>query len=263
MKDKTRRLPITVAMTARNEAKNLSRCLGAVRDWVSEIVVVVNDCTDGTEDVARGLGAQVHESAWSGFRDQKNKAVELATQSWVLALDADEVVSDELRDEIFDFFDGRVGEFQGASFPRKVWFLGRWITHGDWYPDRVTRLFRRESGVWAGSTEHCFVDVKGATAKLKSDLLHYSNPDISNHLMKIPFYADIFLQRQLEAGKNWSVWPTMLRPWWRFFRAYVLRRGFLDGFPGYYIAKATAFAALVRYSRLFEHERISKSDGNN
>ncbi|MBU6182370.1 MAG: glycosyltransferase family 2 protein, partial [Verrucomicrobia bacterium] len=162
MKDKTRKLPISVAMTARNEAKNLPRCLGAVRDWVSEIVVVANDCTDGTEDVARGLGAQVHESAWSGFRDQKNKAVELATQPWVLALDADEVVSEELRDEIFDFFDGRDEKFHGASCPRKVWFLGRWITHGDWYPDRVTRLFRRESGVWAGSTEHCFVDVKGA-----------------------------------------------------------------------------------------------------
>lgn len=248
------KLPIAIAMTARNEARNLPRCLDAVKDWVNEIVLIINDCTDRTREVAESYGATVYESSWSGFRDQKNKALEKVTQPWVLALDADEVVSEELRADIATFFGGDHEKFAGASSPRKVWFMGRWITHGDWYPDRVTRLFLNEKGKWIGSTEHCRVEVEGAVKCFDSDLLHFSNPDIGSHVRKIPYYADIFLQRQLDDERRWSVFETIFRPWWRFFRAYVLRRGFLDGYPGYYIAQATAFATLVRYSRLYEHE---------
>jgi glycosyltransferase involved in cell wall biosynthesis len=248
------KLPIAVSMTARNEAHNLPRCLDSVRDWVSEIVLVINDCTDRTRSVAEEYGARVFESPWDGFREQKNKSLSHVTHPWVLALDADEVVSTALRDEISAFFESDHKRYHGACSPRKVWFLGRWITHGDWYPDRVTRLFRTGKGRWVGSTEHCHVAVDGPIKTFSSDLLHYSNPDIGGHIRKIPYYADIFLERQLEENRSWSVFETVFRPWWRFFRAYVLRRGFLDGYPGYYIAKATAFATLVRYSRLYEHE---------
>lgn len=256
------KLPITIAMTARNEAHNLPRCLDAVHEWVKEIVVVINDCTDKTREVAESYGAKVHESSWAGFRDQKNKALEKAGQPWVLALDADEVVSENLRRDIVTFLANDRDRFAAASSPRKVWFMGRWITHGDWYPDRVTRLFLRDKGRWVGSTEHCRVEVEGAVRPLESDLLHFSNPDIGSHVRKIPYYADIFLERQLHDGASWSVFETVFRPWWRFFRAYVLRRGFLDGYPGYYIAKATAFATLVRYSRLYEHEVNKGTDAH-
>jgi glycosyltransferase involved in cell wall biosynthesis len=256
-KDRPKRLPIAIAMTARNEALNLPRCFDAVKNWVSEIIVVINDCTDTTRETAESYGAKVFESPWNGFREQKNKALQYVTQPWVLALDADEVVSDQLRAEIEEFFCGDHEKFSGGSSPRKVWFLGRWITHGDWYPDRVTRLFRRGEGRWVGSTEHCHVEINGLTKAFRSDLLHFSNPDINSHLAKIPFYADIHLQRELHEQTRWSLIATVFRPWWRFFRAYVLRRGFLDGYPGYYIAKATAFATLVRYSRLYEYEKSS------
>ena len=236
----------------------MPRCFDAVKNWVSEIIVVINDCTDTTRETAESFGAKVFESPWSGFREQKNKALQYVTQPWVLALDADEVVSDQLRAEIEEFFHGDHEVFSGGSSPRKVWFLGRWITHGDWYPDRVTRLFRRNDGRWVGSTEHCHLEIAGPTKAFRSDLLHFSNPDINSHLAKIPFYADIHLQRELDERARWSLAATVFRPWWRFFRAYVLRRGFLDGYPGYYIAKATAFATLVRYSRLYEHEKSSE-----
>jgi len=140
-------------------------------------------------------------------------------------------------------------------FPRKVWFLGRWITHGDWYPDWSLRLFQNGKGRWEGSEEHDKVVLEGTAKRLRADLLHYSNPTLSSHVSKITVFSEYFLQRQIKKGKKWSATETIVRPWWRFFRAYVLRWGFLDGFPGYYIAKATAFATLVRYSRLFEHER--------
>jgi glycosyltransferase involved in cell wall biosynthesis len=250
----TQKLPISISMIARNEAHNLPRSLASVADWVQEIVIVVNDCTDNTEEIAREFGATVSTQPWEGFREQKNKALEPVTQPWVLALDADEVVSPELREEIHAFFQGDDKWFNGVRFPRKVWFLGRWITHGDWYPDRVTRLFRKGTGSWTGSTEHCHVEVVGSVKTLRSDLLHYSNPDIASYVRKINFYADIYLERQLAKNKKWSVLDAVLRPWWRFFRAYVLRLGFLDGFPGYYIAKATEFSTLVRHTRLYEHE---------
>jgi glycosyltransferase involved in cell wall biosynthesis len=257
-KEPSKILPIAVSMTARNEARNLPRSLGSVRDWVEEIVVVVNDSTDGTEDVARGFGARVIAHPWQGYRDQKRFALAQASAEWVLALDADEEVSPALREDIFRFFEGDHMRFAGAMFPRKVWFLGRWITHGDWYPDWSLRLFRRGEGQWEGSPEHDKIVLRGECKRLSGDLHHYSNPTLCSHVDKITVFSDYFLQRQLERGRRWSGAESVFRPWWRFFRAYVLRCGFLDGYPGYYIAKATAFATLVRYSRLYEHEANSR-----
>jgi glycosyltransferase involved in cell wall biosynthesis len=247
------KLPIGVSLIARNEAHNLPRSLKSVVDWASEIVVVINDCTDETAAVAKQYGARVFEHSWKGFREQKNVSLSFVSQPWVLALDADEEVSADLRRSIVGFFAGDHLRFRGAYFPRKVWFLGRWITHGDWYPDYVTRLFAREHGQWTGSTEHCKVTIDGPVQKLQGDLLHYSNPDMASHIRKMPYYADIFLERQLAEQVRWSVWPAVFRPAWRFLRAYFFRLGLLDGFPGFYIAAATAFATFVRYSRLYEH----------
>ena len=138
---------------------------------------------------------------------------------------------------------------------RKVWFLGRWITHGDWYPDRKLRLFRREKARWGGSPEHDRIELEGETLVLDGDLHHFSFRDMSHYISKINGFADVFLERQRAAGERWSLAATVFRPWWRFFRAYVLRRGFLDGFAGFWIAVATAFFAFVRYSRKYEDER--------
>jgi glycosyltransferase involved in cell wall biosynthesis len=252
------RLPIGVSMTARNEAHNLPRSLGSVRDWVSEIVVVVNDCTDGTEEIARSFGARVIPHPWEGYRDQKRFALAQIESPWVLALDADEEISERLREDIMAFFGGDHERFNGAMFPRKVWFLGRWITHGDWYPDWSLRLLRRGSGQWSGSPEHDKIALEGEAKRLAGDLHHYSNPTLNSYTDKISIFSDYFLQRELAKGKKWSLADCLFRPWWRFIRAYILRRGFLDGYPGYYIAKATAFSTMVRYSRLYEHEKSAR-----
>jgi glycosyltransferase involved in cell wall biosynthesis len=255
------RLPICVPIVARNEAKNFPRVLGSVQEWVSEIVVVLNNTTDDSEVIARRFGARIERHPWLGYRDTKNVALGFVTQPWVLALDADEEVSPALREEIFAFFQGDDARFAGASFPRKVFFLGRWITHGDWYPDRSLRLFRHDSARWLGTPEHDKIDIKGDVKKLTADLFHFSNPNISSHVSKINTFADYFLERQIKQGKRWSAWQTLLRPAWRFFRAYVLRRGFLDGFPGFYIAFATAFATFIRYSRLYEYQASHPQEG--
>src|SRR4051812_27255649 len=250
-------LPLSVVVVAKNEGQNLPRCLASVQGWVAEIVVVLNDTTDDSAEVAQRYGAVIHEQTWLGYRDTKNLALDKATHLWVLALDADEEVSPELRAAISAFFQrGDQDRFAGAKFPRKVWFIDRWITHGDWYPDYSLRLFRRDQARWGGDAHvHEKIDSEGLITKLHGDLHHYSFPSISSHVAKINAFADLFLKQQLEQEHRFSLFFALTRPVWRFFRAYILRGGFLDGFPGLYIAWATAFSAFVRYSRLYENER--------
>ncbi|CAF0697545.1 glycosyltransferase family 2 protein [Candidatus Methylacidithermus pantelleriae] len=248
-------LPISVTMIACNEAHNLPRSLGSVAGWVREIIVVINDCTDLTAEVALSLGARVEERPWTCRRDQKNVALSLATQPWILALDADEEVSAELRKDIFLFFQEDHLHWDGAEFPRRTWFLNRWILHGDWYPDYSLRLFRKDRGTWGGSSEHDRVLLDGRIKRLRGDLLHYSFPTVTANLSKIVTFAEAFGREKLQEGKQWSLAETLFRTFWRFFRSYILRLGFLDGYPGFYIAWMTAVATLVRYSKLYELQR--------
>jgi glycosyltransferase involved in cell wall biosynthesis len=257
-------LPLSVVIVAKNEAHNLTRCLASVRGWTSEIVVALNATTDASETIAREHGATVHHTPWLGYRDTKNQALSLAAQNWVLSLDADEEVSPALRDALTVFFArADLTELSGAKFPRKVWFIDRWITHGDWYPDLSLRLFRRDRARWGGDAHvHEKIEITGTVVTLRGDLHHYSFPTLASHVAKINPFADLFLKQQLEKGKTFSLSSAVLRPWWRFFRAYILRRGFLDGYPGFYIAIATAFGAFVRYSRLYENAHARPARAN-
>jgi glycosyltransferase involved in cell wall biosynthesis len=253
----TSTLPISVVIVARNEADNLPRCLASVRGWTAEQIVALNGCTDASAQVARDAGAQVHEVEWRGFRDTKNAALSLAHQPWILCLDADEEVSTALRQEIERFFaEGHDRLHAGARFPRKVWFLNRWITHGDWYPDHNLRLVQSGRARWGGDAfVHEKLECEGPVATLRGDLHHYSFPSLASHVAKINPFAELFVQAQRARGRHFSLAAAIFRPGWRFFRAYVVRAGFLDGFPGFYIAIATAFGAFVRYSRLYEDRR--------
>lgn len=259
----TRPLPLSVVIVAKNEAQNLPRCLASVRGWVDEIVVALNDTTDASEAIAIAHGARVQHLPWRGYRDTKNAALDLARHTWVLSLDADEEVSPPLRAALVAFFTpattgGNATPAEacsGARFPRKVWFIDRWILHGDWYPDYSLRLFRRDRARWGGDAfVHEKIECPGPIATLRGDLHHYSFPSLASHVAKINPFADLFLRQHEARGTRFSAVTAVLRPFWRFFRAYIVRRGFLDGFPGFYIAIATAFGAFVRYSRLYEAE---------
>lgn len=259
-------LPLSVVIVAKNEAHNLPRCLASVRAFAGEIVVALNDTTDASEAIACSFGAQVHHLPWRGYRDTKNAALDLAAHNWVLSLDADEEVSPALATDLVAFFRASPSRpaaaeaFSGARFPRKVWFINRWITHGDWYPDYSLRLFRRDRARWGGDEfVHEKIECPSPIAKLSGDLHHYSFPTLASHVAKINPFADLFVRQHQARGTRFSVATTILRPAWRFFRAYILRRGFLDGFPGLYIAVATAFGTFVRYSRLYEAENRSDS----
>jgi len=256
------RLPISVVIIAKNEAENLRRCLGSVCDWVTEIIVVLNDCTDASEAVVLSFGGKVYHHAWHGFRDQKNLALNYATQEWILSLDADEAVSESLQTLIQDFV--RCGDRKcvGAAFPRAVWFLGRWIKHGEWYPDWSLRLFKKGFGIWGGGNVHEKLILNGPYKRLHGDLYHYSYPSLKDQLGKTVSFAEFDLQRQLSEKRIWSPWKVALRSFWRFFKGYIIKRGFLDGFPGFYAAFFMAFSTLFRYTRPYEHT-LQQSQLNN
>lgn len=250
-------LRLSVVIVARNEAINLPRCLASVQGWTFDVLVALNNTTDDSANIARYYGARVVTLPWQGYRDTKNAALALATQPWALCLDADEEVSHRLREAIISFF-GRSDHdrYAGARFPRKVRFLRRWITHGDWYPDYSLRLVQRSRAKWGGDAfVHEKMECDGPVDTLHGDLHHYSFPNIASHVAKINPFADLFVRQQHAKFRDFSLWAALTRPPWRFFRAYILRRGFLDGYAGLYIAVATAFSTFVRYSRLYEARR--------
>ena len=250
-------LPVSVVIVARNEAATLGRCLSSVRGWTTESIVALNGTTDDSAGVARAHGAAVHTLAWQGFRDTKNAAALLASQPWILWLDADEEVSPDLRAAIKAFLHGPAAEAAaGARFPRKVWFIDRWITHGDWYPDLSLRLVRRDRSRWGGDAfVHERMVCDGPVSTLRGDLLHHSFPTLASHVGKMVPFAELFVRQRKAAGRPFSLAGAVARPAWRFVRAYFLRLGFLDGFPGFYIAWATAFGAFVRHASLYEAEQ--------
>jgi glycosyltransferase involved in cell wall biosynthesis len=239
------------------EAHRIGKALASVAEWTSEIIVVLNqEADDGTDIAASAFGAKVFREPWRGFIAQLNSVADKASQPWLLRLDADEVVSDSLRQEIIELF-APTPSGAAYSFPRRSFYLGRWIGHGDWYPDRCTRLWAKGRARTGGVDPHAELQVDGPVLKLRHDLLHYSNDSIDQQILKIvPFSAD-FARHRLQNGRSAGLADLTFRPAWRFFRAYVLRRGFLDGWQGFYIASLTAFSTLTRYVKVLEAEKKS------
>lgn len=251
---------LSVSIIAKNEERRIGRCLASVQGWCDEIVVVLNDTTDATESICRAYGAEVYYRDWSGFKDQKNYAASLCHGDWILSLDADEAVSDELKQQIRQFV-AAPGNFHGLRFPRKTRFMGRWITHGLWYPDLSLRLYRRGQGEWVGEQYHERLAVDGPIRRVRGDLLHFSYESINQQMAKLALYTDMFAEAQIKAGRSAGPLKALLRASWGFFRHYILKRGFLDGFPGLFIGVLQFWYVFVKYSKIIEQRLTRDQDG--
>jgi len=247
------RLPISICLIAGNEAHRIRRTLASVADWAGEIIVVLNDdVNDGTDKIAESFGAKVFREPWKGHIAQKNSAAEKAAQTWLLGLDADEEISAGLREEIIQAVSRNDSVVAAYSFPRCTFYCGRWIRHGDWYPDRKIRLWRCGKAQWGGVDPHDAVLVDGKVGRLKSDLLHYSMENLNHHVRKTMAYSDIFARQNLAHGAKVSVFTLWFRPGFRFVRGYFLKLGFLDGWQGYAIARLVALETFLRYAKIRE-----------
>jgi len=252
-------LPLSVCMISGAEALRIGRALESIAAWAGEIIVVLNqEVDDGTDKIATKHGAKVFREPWRGFIAQKNSCAEKAQEHWVLNLDADEVVSPKLAAEIATAVTAPAQTYAAFEFPRCTYYSGRWIRHGDWYPDRVLRLWRRGAARWAGDEPHARLEVNGSVGRLRSDLLHYSNESIAHQIAKIaPYHLD-FVKRRVAGNSPAGLIELAFRPGWRFLRAYFFRRGFLDGWQGFYIAALGSFSTLTRYALLREAREAAR-----
>ncbi|RKX25292.1 MAG: glycosyltransferase family 2 protein [Candidatus Zixiibacteriota bacterium] len=247
---------ISVVIITKNEEENLSRCLDSVR-WADEIIVVDSKSTDRTLEIAEQYGAKIFRPEWRGFGPAKQEGVRRAGGDWILSIDADEVVAPELAQEIKAVTltdDGIIGYYM----PRRTQFLGRWINHCGWYPGWVLRLFRKDSGDFDDALVHEKVIVKGNTARLKHDLLHYSFPTIDVYLEKQWEYAELGAQQAFRGGRRSGALAVVVRPLASFVKHYVLKRGFLDGIEGFLISALAAYYVMVKYAKLRNLAQQSK-----
>lgn len=248
---------LSACVISLNEADRIEACLRSLA-WCDEIVVVDSHSSDATRDTAAALGARVIERDWPGHAAQKEFAVRAARLDWVLCVDADERVSDALRDEIAALCEDGLGAAAGWSVPRMSRYLGRWIRHGSWYPDRSVRLFDRRRGRFAANPDydlHERVVLEGPCGALRHDLLHVPYRNLSEHLRTIDTYTTIMAQGLQRRGRRARVSDLVLHPWARFLTFYVLKRGFLDGWRGLLLAYLAAHYVRLKYSKLLVLQR--------
>ena len=253
-----RSVPLSVCIITLNERDNLPRCLESVAGLATQVVVLDSCSTDGTQQIARAAGAEVHERPFEGHVKQKQHALDLAREDWVLALDADEWLDDRLRAEIAGLVNGAAGAGHAArgcvayELNRRNEYLGAWIDHCGWSPQWRLRLVRRGQARWTGADPHDHLQATGEVGRLTGRLCHRPYRDLADHVAKVNRYTDTMARLRHEAGERGSLVQLVLRPPARFVRMYVLRAGFLDGWRGLLVSALGGFYVFLKYAKLRE-----------
>lgn len=240
-------MQISATIIARDEERNIARAIESLR-CCDEIVVVDSGSIDRTIEIATKLGARVVEAGWRGYAGQKNFAAECAKYEWILSIDADEALSESLEADIW-LLKKNGPQFDSYTMPRLAQYLGKWILHSGWYPDRKVRLYRRDKATWIGDYVHESVTVYGTTGHLDSNLLHYTCQSFTEHLKTMDRYTTLAAEELVARGKRVTYRHLLADPAWTFFRTYFLQRGFLDGVEGLAIAYMAALYAFLKYAK--------------
>lgn len=244
--------PLSVVLIARDAAALLPACLASAA-FADEIVVVDSGSADGTAEAARAAGARVVQQDWLGFGRQKQYAVEQARNDWVLCLDADERLTPELAASIRGALQAPVAPVYRMA--RRNRFLGRWLRHGEGYPDWSLRLFDRRHARWSDDAVHEKLLHAASPALLAGDLLHDSADDLGRYLDKQNRYTALAAQQLFERGRRAGLAELVLSPLVRFLKFYVLRLGFLDGVPGLVHIAIGCANSFLKYAKLIELQR--------
>jgi len=243
-------MKLTVTVITRDEAAHIEAALRSV-SWADEIIVVDSQSTDDTVARARKLASRVEIRAWPGYSPQKNYAAEIASNDWILSLDADERVCPQLADEIRALL--AKGPAQcGYRIPRVTWYLGRWIRSTDWYPDYQLRLYDRRAARWNGRRVHESVEADRPPGRLRHELQHYAYRDISHHLSTIDRYTTLAAEQWLAEGRRTNGIELLFHPRFAFIRNYLLRGGFRDGAAGLLVSRMNAYYVFLKLAKLWE-----------
>ncbi len=244
---------LAVALIVKNEAQELPFCLNSVKDWVDEMIVLDSGSTDGTQAIAQSYGAKVYSNThWPGFGKQRQLAQTYIKSDYVLWLDADERVTPELKAQI----QAAVASDESHTLyqiNRLSEVFGKKIHHSGWYPDYVTRLYRTKDTQYDDSLVHESVVVPAGfkLKKLDGHLLHYTYKTLHQYLNKSASYAQAWAEQRAAKGKKASLWDACSHAFARFFRMYILKRGFMDGKHGFLLAVLSAHSVFVKYAELW------------
>jgi len=232
-----------------NEARNIKRCIASLQGVADEIVVVDSFSTDATPSICKGLNVQFHQREWKGYSKQKNYGNGLASNDWILSIDADETLSEELKTAILT--EKEFGKGFNYSFNRLTNYCGKWIHHSGWYPDTKVKMFNRTKDDWQGEVHEKPTVDPSTVKKLKGDLLHYSYHSVSDHVKRTDVYSTLGAKELFETGKKASKLKLLFNPWLKFNKMYFIKLGFLDGMAGFTIALITAYGTFLKYIKLY------------
>lgn len=244
---------ISVTIITLNEEQNIARAIQSVK-WADEVLVVDSGSADRTIEIAQNLGARVLHQSWLGYGGQKNFAQKNASHDWVLNIDADEEVSPELSESLREALKAldENSPIKGFYFPRKTYYLGRWILHGGWYPNELVRMADRRFSFWTEPHVHEALEVKGEVVRIHSPLHHYTFRTIQDQILANLKYSKLGSEELVRKGRRSSLLLLLIKPLGKFLETYVWKRGFLDGLPGFIISINAAHSMFLKYAYLIE-----------
>jgi len=242
---------LSVVIITFNEERNIGRCISSVKRVADEVVILDSFSKDKTVEIARQMGALVYQEKFAGYIEQKNKALEYSNNAYVLCLDADEAIDEQLEQEILRA--KNKFEYDGYDMNRCTNYCGKFIRHGSWYPDTKLRLFNHKLGGWGGINPHDQIMLVEGTKSthLKGDILHYSYRDLEEHISQNNRFSSISAEAYYHRGKKSNWFKMTINPAWAFINGFFFRAGFLDGYYGFVIAKNIAHLTFMKYYKLY------------
>jgi len=257
MEPRSQGMKISAVIITFNEEDRLPDALASLRGVADEIVVVDSYSTDQTAEIARQARAAVYQNRFEDYGQQKNFALQKAGNDWILNLDADERVSSELKDAIKELREKELPENVAAfAIKRKTFYLGRWIRHSGWYPDRKVRLFRKSGASWQGRI-HEKLQVTGDIIPLSGAILHFTYRDIGDHVRRLNRYSAFQAEEIVRQNKKFLFLRLLVLPPVTFLRHYIWKLGLLDGFPGFVIATISSWGTVMKYFKAIAIKRSS------
>lgn len=254
------KIKLSVVIITFNEEKNIERCLNSISDIADEIIILDSLSTDNTKEICKNHNVKFYEQNFIGHIEQKNAAVKLSSNDYVLSLDADEVISEELKKSIKKIKNNCIAD--AYSFNRLNNYCGKWIKHSGWYPDKKIRLWNKTKGKWGGINPHDKVIMSSDcnVVFLKGDLLHYSYSSINQHIKQINSFTDIGANEAFKNHKKSNILISLFKSSWTFRRMYIFKLGFLDGYYGFIIATLSSYASFIKYIKLGELNKNAKKN---
>ncbi len=254
------KVSLSVVIITYNEEKNIERCLDSVQAIADEIVVVDSFSEDKTRQICEAKGVKFVEHIFEGHLEQKNWAITQASYPHVLSLDADEALDEKLQESIAQLKDNWNGD--GYTMNRLTNYCGKWIYHCGWYPDTKLRLFDSRKGQWKGVNPHDKYELENGSSEqhIKGNILHYSYYTIDDHMKQVNYFTDIAARSHFKNGKRSSMVNILISPCIKFFKDYILKRGFLDGYYGLVICIISSHATFLKYVKMRALENNNGSE---